>query len=103
MFSYDELTARLFISFRYTLLMMEIKPEIVDRVMTHTTTVVAAKFNKQNHQVNIIIFSHFFRHFFISFFKKKVQKVLHPKIIHFLGANTSKNLYFVNWHPKKKH
>jgi hypothetical protein len=31
--------------------MMEIKPEIVDRVMTHSTTVVAAKYNKNNHQV----------------------------------------------------
>lgn len=56
MCAYDESASRLFISFRYTLLMMEIKPEIVDRVMTHSTTVVAAKYNKNNHQViNITI------------------------------------------------
>lgn len=51
MCSFDEFAGRFFISFRYTLFMMEIKPEIVDRVLTHTNTVISTKFNKYNNQV----------------------------------------------------
>lgn len=54
MCTFDEFAGRLFISFRFTMFMMEIKPEIVDRIMTHSTTVVAAKFNRFNQQVNIL-------------------------------------------------
>ena len=54
MCAYDEFAARFFISFRFTLFMMEIKPEVVDRVMTHSTNVIAARFNKHNQQVDNI-------------------------------------------------
>lgn len=48
---YDELATRFFIAFRYTLLMMEIKPEITDRILTHPNPVMAVKYNKKNNQV----------------------------------------------------
>ncbi len=49
--NFDENANRLYIAFRYTLLMMEIKPEITDRVLTHTNSVVAARYNKHTNQV----------------------------------------------------
>ena len=52
--SFDDLHSRLFIAFRYTLLMLEIQPEVTDRVMTHSKPVVSAKFNKNSNQVKII-------------------------------------------------
>ncbi|CAF0765559.1 unnamed protein product [Brachionus calyciflorus] len=48
---FDELSSRFFIAFRYTLLMMEIKPEITDRILTHSNPVVAVKYNKITNQV----------------------------------------------------
>ncbi len=48
---FDELANRLFISFRYTLLMMEIKPEVTNRVQTHDTSAVSVRYNKFTNQV----------------------------------------------------
>ncbi len=48
---FDELANKYFITFRYVLMMMEIKPEVTNRVMTHSSAVVAAKFNKNSNQV----------------------------------------------------
>lgn len=71
---------RFFISFRYTLLMMEIKPEVKNRIMTHNKSVVGAKFNSINNQVryfsldfiflflNICYFILFFLFFFSGYY-----------------------------------
>ena len=50
---FDELANRLFISFRYTLLMMEIKPEVTNRVQTHDQSVVSVRYNKISNQVKV--------------------------------------------------
>jgi len=48
---FDELANRLFISFRYTLLMMEIKPEVTNRIQTHENSVVSVRYNRVSNQV----------------------------------------------------
>ncbi len=48
---FDDLVGRFFITFRYTLLMMEIKPEVTNRIMTHDKAVICAKYNKNSNQV----------------------------------------------------
>jgi hypothetical protein len=57
--------------------MMEIKPEIVDRVMTSSKPIVAVKYSKSNNQVNPeLLISHF-----------KILKILY---IH----NNNNNLWY---------
>jgi WD40 repeat protein len=48
---FDEPSNRYYISFRFTLLMMEIKPEITDRIMTHSNSVVSVRFNRITNQI----------------------------------------------------
>ena len=48
---FDETANRFLIAFKYTLQMMEIKPEVLDRPMTHSNSVVSVKFNKYTNQV----------------------------------------------------
>jgi hypothetical protein len=50
---FDEMANRLFISVKNILLMMEIKPEVTNRVQTHDRPVMAVKFNKISNQVKI--------------------------------------------------
>ena len=50
-FYFDESHLRLFTTFRNLLLMLEVKPDVTDRVMTHSKPVVAARLNKINNQV----------------------------------------------------
>ena len=48
---FDELANRLFTSVKNILLMMEIKPEVTNRIQTHDKSVVAVKYNKSTNQV----------------------------------------------------
>lgn len=52
---FDETFNRLFTTFRNLILMMEIKAEIKDRVMTHNKPVVASKLIKANNMVRKMI------------------------------------------------
>jgi WD40 repeat protein len=50
---FDDLNSKFFIAFRFSLFMMEIKPEVVNRIMTHTNAAVAVRFNKTTNQVSL--------------------------------------------------
>ena len=48
---FDEKRSRLFATFRTSISMLEIKPEIKDRIMTHERAIVAARYILRQKQV----------------------------------------------------
>ena len=50
---FDEARNKLFITFNYQLTVIEMKPEIKDRVMSHDKPVVAAVYNSTYNQVSL--------------------------------------------------
>jgi hypothetical protein len=50
---FDDSRSRLFATFRTSISMLEIKPEIKDRIMTHDRAIVAARYIVRQKQVLI--------------------------------------------------
>ena len=48
---FDEVRNKLFITFNYQLTVLEMKPEIKDRIMSHEKPVVSAHYNSMYNQV----------------------------------------------------
>jgi len=49
----DEQNGRLFITFNSELMLLELKPAVKDRVISHDASVVAAFYNRSYNQVNL--------------------------------------------------
>jgi hypothetical protein len=53
---FDDVRSRFFASFRTNISMLEIKPEIKDRIMTHDRPIVAGRYIARQKQVFLCVF-----------------------------------------------